>query len=52
MVKNLLKRWPIRPITVFVDITDIDCAEKKVHITYFKVTKIGLLYYRRVDLET
>ena len=36
VVKKLLERWPTRPITVFVDMKDIDCAAKKVCIPYFR----------------
>ena len=36
VVKKLLKRWPIRPITVIVNMKDIDCAAKKVYISCFR----------------
>ena len=36
VVKKLLKRRPIRPIMVFVDMKDIDRTAKKVHIPYFR----------------
>ena len=36
VMKKLLERWPTRPIMVFIDMKDIDCAAKKVCIPYFR----------------
>ena len=57
MVKKLLEKRPIKAVTVYVDMKDIDRAAKKVctSMIVLRVTKTNshfLLYYRKMYLET